>query len=200
MSASSGLASSHFLSFVCQRRSLCPPPPAFSPFISFHLSPSIGRCVRLLRPCLLSFPFICLPASVAVSASSGLVSFHFLSFVCQHRLLCLPPFISLRCLPATVAVSASSGLVSFPHRGFCKPNGKQAVCLAKNVQSSIVCVFCKHTAQLHIPRKTQCLLRFCREPPGFGEHIDMMSTQKHAQSLALGIGTLPSMLSLLCTH
>ena len=96
VSASSSLVSFHFLSFVSQHRLLCPPPPALSPFTSFHLSPSIGCCVRLLQPCLVSLPFICLPASVAVSASSGLVSFHVFSFDSQHRLLS-PPLLALAC-------------------------------------------------------------------------------------------------------
>ena len=78
---------------VCPPQSgvVCPPPPALSPFISLHLPPSNNCCVRLLRPCFPSCPFVCLPAWVAVSAFSGLVSLHFLSCVSQHRLLCPPP-------------------------------------------------------------------------------------------------------------
>ena len=108
--------------------------------ISFHLSPSIGCCVRLLLH-FLSFVsqnrLLCPPPPALSSFTSFHLSpkigcrvhllwpyspsFHFLSVVSQHV-----PFISFHLCP--VAVSASSGLVflrvllsGFQHQWLCPP-------------------------------------------------------------------------------
>ena len=150
MSASPGLASLHFLSSVSRHRLPCLPPPALSPFMSFiRLSPGIGCRVCLLRPCLPSFPLVCLPASVP--ALSPFIFFRlspsigcrvcpalspFIFFRLSPSIGCrvcpaLSPFIFFRCLPfsfpflylpASIAVSTSSGLVGcFKHRLLCLP-------------------------------------------------------------------------------
>ena len=71
-----------------QSGEVCPPPPALSRFISLRLPPSNDCRVRLLRPCLAPFPFICLPASIAVSALFPVTSFYLSpSIGCYVRLL-----------------------------------------------------------------------------------------------------------------
>lgn len=137
MSPSSGLVLLHFLSFVSQhqRRLLCPPPPAFSPYISFCLSTSVHflslvsqhrLLFRLLRPPALSrlFHFICFPAC------PPWFPFTCLCLLCRplqsSPLISFPPsglvFLHLHRLPCPVTLSLSSFIsfsLSFQYRLLC---------------------------------------------------------------------------------
>ena len=76
---------------------VCPPHPALSPFITLHLSPSIGCYVRLLRPCV---PSICRMDCCVRLLLPHLLSFHLFPGL-------WPGLLGRSLLPAQVFTSAS---------------------------------------------------------------------------------------------